>query len=179
MDRKIGMTGWRGVLLAAAVPLLLAGQAFAQAQKPAAAAPTKRGSFGEWDLLCQGQTCAIAHRAVRAVIVFGNSSDGSMAMEIRLPTDAPQGRPVALRLHKSGTVLNLRVNDCFPTFCRALAAGGKTDEVIALFSKEPSGTLGYQLAQDMQLEVFSLNGFAKAVEELRKLKPSAQAKPKK
>jgi invasion protein IalB len=142
MDRKIGMTGWRGALLAAAVPLLLAGQAFAQAQKPAAAAATKRGSFGEWDLLCQGQTCAIAHRAVRAVIVFGNSSDGSMAMEIRLPTDAPQGRPVALRLHKSGTVLNLRVNDCFPTFCRALAAGGKTDEVIALFSQEPSGTLG-------------------------------------
>ena len=180
MDRKIGMTGLRAVLLAAALPVLLGGQAFAQAQKPAAGAqPTKRGSYGEWDLLCQGQTCAIAHRAVRAVMVFGNSSDGSMAMEIRLPTDAPKGRPVALRLHKSGTVLNLRVNDCFPTFCRALAAGGKTGQVIELFSKEPSGTLGYQLAQDMQLEVFSLNGFVKAVEELRKIKPSAAAKPKK
>jgi invasion protein IalB len=180
MDRKIGMTGARGFLLAVALPLLLAGQAAAQAQKPAADAPAgKRAAYGEWDLLCQGSTCAIAHRAVRAVMVFGTSSDGGMAMEIRLPTDAPQGRPVALRLHKSGTVLNLRVNDCFPTFCRALAAGGKTDQVIDLFSKEPSGTLGYQLAQDMQLEVFSLNGFVKAVEELRKIKPSAQAKPKK
>jgi invasion protein IalB len=180
MDRKIGMTGLRGFLLAAALPLLLAGPAVAQAQKPAVGAqPTKRGSYGAWDLLCQGQTCAIAHRTVRAVLVFGNSSDGGMAMEIRLPTDAPQGRPVAMRLHKSGTVLNLRVNDCFPTFCRALAAGSKTEQVIELFSKEPGGTLGYQLAQDMQLEVFSLNGFTKAIEELRKLKPSAQAKPKK
>ncbi len=180
MYGKIATAARRGVLLAAALPLFLGGQALAQAQKPAAEAqPVKRGTYGAWDLLCQGQTCAIASRAVRAVLVFGNSSDGKLAMEIRLPTDAPQGRPVAMRLHKSGTVLNLRVNDCFPTFCRALAAGGKTDQVIEIFSKEPGGTLGYQMAQDMQLEVFSLNGFPKAVEELRKIKPTAQAKPKK
>ena len=177
MNRKTETARLWRIATAAILPLLLCIPA--HAQKPAEPPLGKRASYGQWDLLCQGETCAVAHRAVRAVLVFGNSSQGTMAMEIRLPTDAPQGRPVAMRLHKSGAVLNLRVNDCFKTFCRALAAGGKTDQVVSLFSKEASGTLGYQVGQDMQLEVFSLNGFAKAIDELRKIQPKAPAGPKK
>lgn len=183
MERRMRRTGLRGVLLAAALPLLLGGQVFAQAQKPAVDTPgLKRQGFGQWNLVCQGPNCAIATHAVRAAIVFGyNAGDGALAMQVRLPTDAPQGRPVALRLHKSGAVLNLRVTDCQKTFCTAAAAIGKTEQVIDLFSKEAGGTVGYQLAQDMQLEVFSLNGFVKAMEELRKTKPKAapKAPPKK
>lgn len=178
MERRMRKTGLRGLLLAAAFPLLLGGQAFAQAQKPAVETPgLKRQGFGRWNLICQGSKCAIATHAVRAAIVFGfNASDGALVMQVRLPTDAPEGRPVALRLHKSGTVLNLRVNGCQKTYCAAAAAVGKTEQVVALFSKEASGTLGYQLAQDMQLEVFSLNGFVKAMEELRKIKSKAPPK---
>ena len=183
MERRMRRIGLRGALLAAALPLLLGGQAFAQAQKPAVDTPgLKRQGIGQWNLICQGPNCAIATHAVRAAIVFGfNAGDGALAMQVRLPTDAPQGRPVALRLHKSGAVLNLRVTDCQKTFCTAAAAIGKTEQVIDLFSKEAGGTVGYQLAQDMQLEVFSLNGFVKAMEELRKTKPKAapKATPKK
>ena len=41
-------------------------------------------------------------------------------------------------------------------------------------SKETSGTLGYQLGQQMQLEVFSLKGFNKAIAELRKRAPKGK-----
>ncbi|MGH6618978.1 MAG: hypothetical protein ACREF6_05505, partial [Alphaproteobacteria bacterium] len=61
MERRMRRTGLRGVLLAAALPLLLGGQAFAQAQKPAVETPgLKRQGFGQWSLICQGPNCAIA-----------------------------------------------------------------------------------------------------------------------
>jgi invasion protein IalB len=163
--RRKCIAGMRGFFVLAAVAMpLLSGQAMAQApgqQKPA--------GYGAWELVCQEQGCAIAHRTVRAVIIFGyNASDGALVMQVRLPADAPVGRPVAIRMHKSGTILQMRVTDCGKTFCTASAAPSKMDQVTALFEKEAGGTLGYQLAQDMELEVFSLNGFPRALEELRK-----------
>jgi invasion protein IalB len=146
-----------------------AGPAAAQA---AAQAPGKTVAYGVWELVCQTQGCAIAQRSVRAVMIFGfNTSNGILVMQVRLPTDAPQGRPVAIRTHKSGTMLHMRVTSCEKTFCVASAAPDKMDQVIALFSKEDGLTLGYQLAQQMQLEVFSLAGFPRALEELRKSAP--------
>ncbi len=65
----------------------------------------------------------------------------------------------------------MRVTSCEKTFYVASAAPDKMDQVIALFAKEDGLTLGYQLAQQMQLEVFSLAGFPRALEELRKNAP--------
>ena len=114
---------------------------------------------------------------MRGVILFGyNASDGSMVMQVRLPPEAPQGRPVAIRLHKSGSVLQLRVGGCQQTFCTAAAAADKTQQVVQLMAKEASGTLGYQLGQQMQIEVFSMVGFTKAYAELLKRKPKPRPK---
>ena len=199
MDRKTGvfgsmdritdktsqprMAGRRGLFYAAAVlSLLLLSPLEAAAQgKPAQAPNTgpdvKRTTFDSWHLLCQGQSCAVATNAVRGVLVFGyNASDGSLVMQVRLPTDSPEGRPMAIRLHGSGALLQLRVGGCEKTYCTAAAAADKTEQVIQLLSKESSGTIGYQLGQQMQLEVFSLKGFTKAMAELRKRKPAAKAK---
>lgn len=162
--------GMRRLIAGTALALLaLAGPAAAQAPGQA---PGKTVAYGSWELVCQTQGCAIAQRSVRAVIIFGfNTSNGELVMQVRLPPDAPQGRPVAIRTHKSGTTLHLRVTGCEKTFCVASAAPDKLDQVIALFAKEDGGTLGYQLAQQMQLEVFSLSGFPRALEELRKTAP--------
>lgn len=174
--------GLRALAGAIAVASLLFAPVAATAQQKPAQAPkagpgVKRTTFDRWHLLCQGQSCAIATNAVRGVIIFGyNASDGSLVMQVRLPTDAPEGRPIAIRLHKSGTVLQLRVSTCQKTFCAAAAARDKTTQVVALLTKETSGTLGYQLGQTMQLEVFSLVGFNKAYSELLKRKPVPKAK---
>jgi len=162
--------GIRRLIAGTALALLaLAGPAAAQAP---AQAPGKTIAFGSWELVCQTQGCAIAQRSVRAVILYGfNTSTGVLVMQVRLPPDAPEGRPVAIRTHKTGTMLHLRVTGCEKTFCVASAAPDKMDQVIALFAKEDGVTLGYQLAQQMQLEVFSLAGFPRALEELRKHAP--------
>ena len=164
---------------AALLLALIPGDVAAQdkpAQVPNVGPGVERTTYGNWHLLCNGPNCAIATNAVRGVLVFGfNSSNGSMVMQVRLPTESPEGRPVAIRLHKSGTLLQLRVGACDQTYCAASAAADKTGQVVDLFAKEASGTLGYQLAQQMQLEVFSLNGFGKAIAELRKRQPPAKA----
>ena len=168
------------ICAAALAVALVPGDVAAQskpAQVPNVGSGVKRTTFGNWHLLCNGPNCAIATNAVRGVLVFGfNSSDGSLVMQVRLPTDSPEGRPVAIRLHKSGTLLQLRVGACDQSYCAASAASNKTGQVVDLFTKEASGTLGYQLAQQMQLEVFSLNGFSKAMAELRKRQPPAKAR---
>ena len=177
--------GCRAFLCAAAALSLLLAPGVATAQNKPAQAPNtgpgvKRTTFDRWHLLCKGNSCAIATTAVRGVIVFGyNASDGKMVMQVRLPTDAPEGRPVGIRLHKSGSVLQLRVNGCQKTFCAAPAAADKTQQVVQLLSKESSGTLGYQLGQSMQIEVFSLVGFNKAYGELLKHKPAPRPAAKK
>jgi len=190
MDRIRNEKGWprlpgqRRLLLAAAAisVLLLPIQAFAQgkpAQAPNTGPEVKRTTYDRWHLLCNTKSCAVATTAVRGVILFGyNASDGALVMQVRLPPQAPDGRPVGIRLHKSGTVLQLRVSGCQKTFCAAAAARDKTEQVIQLFSKEVSGTLGYQLGQQMQIEVFSLAGFNKALSELRKRAPKPKPKPK-
>lgn len=167
----------RGIALgaAAALALLLSPvAAVAQDKAPPNTGPgVKRTTFDNWSLLCQGNNCAAATNAVRAVIVFGyNLADGSLVMQIRLPTDAPEGRPLAIRMHNSGALLQLRVSGCTERYCTAAGAADKTEQVIQVMSKETSGTVGYQLAQQMQLEVFSLKGFNKAIAELRKRKPA-------
>ena len=53
----------------------------------------------------------------------------------------------------------------------AVAAAGRTGQVINLFKKEVSGSMAYQLGQQLQIEVFSLRGFSKAMDELAKRKP--------
>jgi len=83
---------------------------------------------------------------------------------------------MAIRLHKSGALLQLRVGGCTKAYCTAAAAADKTEQVIQIMSKEASGTIGYQLGQQMQLEVFSLKGFNKAIAELRKRKPAPKGK---
>lgn len=171
--RQRCIAGMRGLFVAAAVSLLLLlllpGRAEAQAPRKT---PSDGVTYGAWQLLCQPGGCAIVQRTVRAVILFGyNVQGGALVMQVRLPTDAPIGRPVALRMHKSGTLLQMRVTACGKTYCTASAAPAKMNQVIALFSKEPGGTLGYQLAQDLELEVFSLNGFSRALQELRKHPP--------
>ena len=175
-------TGFRSLLGAVAAVSLLLMPVGASAQNKPAQAPNagpgvKRTTFDRWHLLCQSASCAIATNAVRGVILFGyNASDGSMVMQVRLPPEAPQGRPVAIRLHKSGSVLQLRVGGCQKTFCTAAAASGKTQQVVQLMAKEASGTLGYQLGQQMQIEVFSMIGFTKAYAELLKRKPKPRPK---
>jgi invasion protein IalB len=177
-QRRRRAAGFRALFgAAAAFSLLLTPGAATAQQKPAQAPKTapgvKRTTFDRWHLLCQGKSCAIATTAVRGVIVLGyNASDGKMVMQVRLPTAAPEGRPVAIRLHKSGSVLQLRVNGCQKTFCAAPAAADKTQQVVKMLAKETSGTLGYQLGQDMQIEVFSLVGFNKAYSELLKRRPA-------
>lgn len=182
--RRLRATGFCGLLCAAAAVSLLMTPVVASAQNKPANAPNtgpavKRTTFDRWHLLCQGTSCAIATNAVRGVLLFGyNASDGKMVMQVRLPTEAPQGRPVAVRLHKSGSVLQLRVGGCQKTFCTAAAAADKTQQVVKILSKEASGTLGYQLAQQMQLEVFSLVGFNKAYAELLKRRPKPKPQKK-
>ena len=61
-----------------------------------------------------------------------------------------------------------------PVAANASGAADKTEQVIQVMSKETSGTLGYQLGQQMQLEVFSLKGFNKAIAELRKRAPKGK-----
>jgi invasion protein IalB len=167
--KRVRAAGTRALLGAAALTLLLSPVG---AQAPNTEPGVKRTTFDGWQLLCKNQSCAATTTAVRAVIVFGYAaSDKTMVMQVRLPTDAPEGRPVAIRLHKSGTVLQLRVGNCSKVYCLAAAAADKIDQVIEVLGKETSGTLGYQLGQQMQLEVFSLKGFTKAISELRKRKP--------
>jgi invasion protein IalB len=168
---RIRRAGRRAALGAAAALALLAAPVAANAQQQAAP-PVKRTAFDNWYVQCRGNTCAAATQATRAVVLFGyNVKDGSLVMQVRLPTDAPAGRPMAIRLHKSGALLHFSVNACAKTYCLAAAAPDKTEKIIQLLSKEPSGTLGYQLGQQLQLEVFSLKGFTKAITELRKHKP--------
>jgi invasion protein IalB len=172
--------GRRAVLgVAAALTLLLSPVAASAQDKalPNAGPGVKQTTYDSWHLLCQGTSCAAATNAVRAVILYGyNVSDGTLVMQIRLPTDAAEGRPMAIRLHTSGALLQLRVGGCAKSYCIAAAATDKTEQVIKIMSKETSGTLGYQLGQQMQLEVFSLKGFNKAIAELRKHKPAPKGK---
>jgi len=162
---------------AAALALLLSPVAAgAQTTEPPHTGPgVKRTTYDAWSLLCQGNNCAAATNALRAVIVFGyNLSDGKLVLQIRVPKDAPEGRPLAIRLHNSGALLQLRVSGCNDRWCTAAGAADKTEQVIQVMSKETSGTLGYQLGQQMQLEVFSLKGFNKAIAELRKRAPKGK-----
>jgi len=177
---QAGAAGRRAIFGAAAALALLLSPVAAVAQNkapPPTGPGVKRTTYDNWHLLCQGSSCAAATTAVRAVIVYGyNVSDGSLVMQIRLPTDAPEGRPMAIRLNTSGSLLQLRVGGCTQTYCTAAAAADKTEQVIKLMSKESSGIIGYQLGQMMQLEVFSLKGFTKAISELRKRKPAPKSK---
>ena len=135
-------------------------------------AKQKSIAFEQWRLICRNAACAIAHQGVRTVVIFGfNKSDGKLVMQVRVPPEASENRPMALRLHKSGTLLHLRVDSCRKEFCSAAAAADRTRQVIDLFSKESSGTVAYQLGQQLQIEVFSLRGFSKAMAELAKRKP--------
>jgi invasion protein IalB len=171
-------TGRRVVLGAAAALALLLTPVVAGAQdkQPPHTGPgVKRTTYDNWSLLCQGNNCAAATNAVRAVIVFGyNLTDGKLVMQIRVPKDAPDGRPLAIRLHTSGALLQLRVGGCNERYCTAAGAADKTEQVIQVMSKESSATVGYQLGQQMQIEVFSLKGFNKAIAELRKRAPKGK-----
>jgi invasion protein IalB len=169
--KRVRAAGTRALLGAAALTLLLS-PVGAQAQAPNTGAGVKKTTYDNWHLLCQGASCAAATNATRAVVLFGyNTKDKNLVMQLRLPTDAPAGRPVAIRLHGTGALLQLRVSGCTKTYCTAAAAADKTEQVIKILAKESSGTVGYQLGQQMQLEVFSLKGFTKAISELRKRKP--------
>jgi len=171
--------GCRAVLGAAAALALLLSPVAAGAQNkaPSKGAKVTETTFDNWRLICNGSSCAAVTRGVRAIIVFGyNAADGKMVMQIRLPTDAPERRPLAIRLHKSGMLLQLSVGGCNKKYCTAAGAPSKTEQVVAVMSKEQSGTIGYQLGQQMQLEVFSLKGFNKTIAELRKRKPAPKGK---
>jgi len=135
-------------------------------------ASTKSKAFNQWRLLCREKACAAAHRGTRAVLIFGyNTSDGKLVMQVRLPPDSAENKPMVLRLHKSGALLHLNVDACGKAYCTAAAAAGRTSQVIKMFKKEVSGSMAYQLGQQLQIEVFSLRGFAKALDELAKHKP--------
>lgn len=177
MDR----TGDRGARGARVASLLIAGVAAlvialspihgkAQTQPPSPSPPTpKAKTFGKWSLYCRQKNCAIAHRTKAAIMIFGfNKSDGALVMQVRVPNDVPENRPMALRLHKSGALLHLVVSNCNIKFCVASAKPSKTDQAIKYFAKEKSGTLAYQMAQTMMIEDFSLTGFNKAIAALRK-----------
>ncbi len=134
--------------------------------------PAKSKAFNQWRLICKDKACAAAHRGTRAVLIFGyNSSDGKLVMQVRLPPEAPENKPMVLRLHKSGALLHLRVDACGKAYCTAAAAADRTSQVANLFKKEVSGSMAYQLGQQLQIEVFSLRGFSKAMAELAKRKP--------
>lgn len=160
----------RGAVVAvmAFVGLALAPQsAFSQG-----AAKSKSTAYGQWRLLCQKKACAVIHRGTRAVLVFGyNTSDGKLVMQVRLPPDAAENKPMVLRLHKSGALLHLQVGGCSQAYCTAVAAADRTSQVIQIFKKEAGGSMAYQLGQQLQIEVFSLRGFDKAIAELAKRKP--------
>lgn len=133
---------------------------------------TKSKAFNQWRLICKDKACAAAHRGTRAVLIFGyNASDGKLVMQVRLPPEAAENRPMVLRLHKSGALLHLRVDACGQAYCTAVAAADRTPQVIKMFKKEVSGSMAYQLGQQLQIEVFSLRGLAKALDELAKRKP--------
>ncbi len=156
----------------AAIAALVGLAATSQSAFAQGAAGSKPAGYNEWRLLCREEACAAAHRGTRAVILFGyNRSDGKMVMEVRLPPDAAENRPMALRLHRSGAIMHLRVDSCNQAYCRAAAAADRTAQVIDLLKKEKGGSMAYQLGQQLQIEVFSLSGFAKTMDELAKRKP--------
>ena len=133
---------------------------------------TKSKAFNQWRLICKDKACAAAHRGTRAVLIFGyNASDGKLVMQVRLPPESAENKPMVLRLHKSGALLHLRVDACGKAYCTAAAAADRTTQVANLFKKEVSGSMAYQLGQQLQIEVFSLRGFSKAMDELAKNKP--------
>lgn len=168
--RRIGsMFGYGAVVAVAA----LAGLAFAPHQASAQeAVKPKSTAYGQWRLICKDKACAAAHRGTRAVLIFGyNAADGKLVMQVRLPPDAAENRPMVLRLHKSGALLHMHVDGCGQAYCTAIAAAGRTGQVINLFKKEVSGSMAYQLGQQLQIEVFSLRGFSKAMDELAKRRP--------
>ena len=177
MDR-IGDRGTWGariasLLIAGATALVIAMLPIhgkAQTQPPSPSPPTaKAKTFGQWSLYCRQKNCAIAHRTKAAIIIFGfNKSDGALVMQVRVPKDSPENRPMAVRLHKSGALLHLRVSTCNIKFCVASAKPDKTLQAIKYFAKENSGTLAFQMAQTMMIEDFSLTGFNKAIAALRK-----------
>lgn len=152
--------------------MALIGLALAPQSASAQGASTKSKAFNQWRLICREKACAAAHRGTRAVLIFGyNTSDGKLVMQVRLPPDAAENKPMVLRLHKSGALLHLRVDACGKAYCTAAAAADRTSQVIKLFKKEASGSMAYQLGQQLQIEVFSLRGFSKAMAELGKRKP--------
>jgi len=159
--------------VAAIAVVSLAGLALAPQHASAqGAAKPKSTAYGQWRLICKEKACAAAHRGTRAVLIFGyNAKDGQLVMQVRLPPDAAENKPMVLRLHKSGALLHLHVDGCGQAYCTAVAAAGRTGQVINLFKKEVSGSMAYQLGQQLQIEVFSLRGFSKAMDELAKRKP--------
>ena len=161
------------LFLVALFPVEAEGQTPPQGQATPQSVPAvKTKAFGKWNIYCRNKKCALAQHTQRAIMVFGfNASDGALVMQVRVPPDAPVNRPLALRLHKSGALLHLRVNSCNNQLCVASAVPKKTKQVIDLFSKESSGTLAYQLAQTMMIEDFTLKNFSKAIAELQKSRP--------
>lgn len=159
---------------AAALSLLLTpGAATAQKTNP----EVKRTTFDRWEMLCPANACGILTRAVRGMLIVGFSNQtNDVLFQVRLPAEAAEQGPVALRLHKSGTVLHMRVNKCLKEYCIANSPPAKLPEVLKVFSKESSGTLGYEFGQTLQLEVFSLAGFNRAYSELMKHRPKAPPK---
>lgn len=165
----MALLSWRA---AAAAVVALAGLALTPHSVWAQGAATKSKAFNQWRLICKDKACAAAHRGTRAVLIFGyNASDGKLVMQVRLPPEASENRPMVLRLHKSGALLHLRVDACGKAYCTAAAAADRTSQVANLFKKEVSGSMAYQLGQQLQIEVFSLRGFSKAMDELAKRKP--------
>ncbi len=157
---------------AAIAVVALAGLALTPQSASAQGATTQSKAFNQWRLICQNKACAAAHRGTRAVLIFGyNASDGKLVMQVRLPPEASENKPMVLRLHKSGALLHLRVDACGKAYCTAAAAADRTSQVANLFKKEVSGSMAYQLGQQLQIEVFSLRGFSKAMAELAKRKP--------
>ena len=161
------------LFLVALSPIEAVGQQPPAGQTPSQSTPAvKTKAFGKWNIYCRDQKCALAQHTQRAIMVFGfNASDGALVMQVRVPPDAPVNRPLAIRLHKSGALLHLRVTKCSNQLCVASAIPKKTQQVIDLFSKENSGTLAYQLAQTMMIEDFTLKNFNKAIAELQKNRP--------
>ena len=124
------------LLLVAFFPIEAVGQTPPEGQAPAQSAPAvKTKAFGKWNIYCRDQKCALAQHTQRAIMVFGfNASDGALVMQVRVPPDAPVNRPLAIRLHKSGALLHLRVTKCSNQLCVASAVPKKTKQVIDLFS---------------------------------------------
>ena len=173
---RISMLGAAGVfvlLLASGTPTDAIGQTPPAGQAPAQSQPAvKTKSFGKWNIYCRDKKCALAQHTKKAILVFGfNATDGALVMQVRVPAEAPENRPMAIRLHKSGALLHLRIDTCAGGLCVASTAPKKTDQVIKLFSKENSGTVAYQLAQTLMIEDFTLKNFNRAIAELKKIGP--------